>query len=212
MAIRIHAPVYVMPQFQLDDFLSAIQRYQITSLQVVPPILVMLCKNPAAAKYLSSVKDALCGAAPLSRELQNECQQRFNIQIRQGWGMTETTCASMYVPGGITDDSGSIGQLVANCKARIVDNDGNDVKVGEAGELVIKGPNVCVGYWRNQAATEELFNFDGWMRTGDVIRADERSFFWIVDRKKVCVHSVSLKPLCFFFFLRATERHTNAQA
>lgn len=186
MAIKLKVSVYIMAEFGFEDFLSAIEKYKITNLQVAPPILVMLSKRPETARYdLSSVRDVLCGAAPLSRELQNDCQRRFNIQINQGWGMTELTCGAVRVPGGIKDDSGSVGFLDPNCECRLVDEDDREVGIGIPGELVIRGPQVCMRYWRNDAATAESLDSQGWLRTGDIATCDEKGYFWIVDRKKV---------------------------
>ena len=188
MAVKLAVPVYIMAEFRYEDFLHAIGKYRITSLQIAPPILVMLSKRPETARYdLRSVRDILCGAAPLSRELQNECQRRFDVQINQAWGMTELTCGALHVPGGIRDDSGSVGHLHPNCECRLVDDDGRDVPVGSPGEMYIRGPNVCLRYWRNEAATRESLDEQGWLKTGDIAVRDDKGFFWIVDRKKVIV-------------------------
>ena len=185
MAIKLNVPVYIMSEFRYEDFLAAIGQYKITSLQVAPPILVMLSKRPETAGYdLGSVREVLCGAAPLSKELQNECQRRFQLQINQGWGMTEVTCGALQVPGGVKDDTGSVGQLDPNCECKLVDDDGNGVALGQPGELVIRGPNVCMRYWRNEEATRSSIDEQGWLRTGDMAVCDDRGFFWIVDRKK----------------------------
>jgi len=107
MATKLQVPIYIMKQFQYEDFLRVLQTYRITHLQIAPPILVMLSKRPETSKYdLSSVTDVLCGAAPLSKELQNDVAKRFNVQINQGWGMTEVTCGALHVPGGIKDEYG----------------------------------------------------------------------------------------------------------
>ncbi|KAF4120116.1 AMP-binding enzyme [Geosmithia morbida] len=185
MAIKLKFPIYIMAEFRYEDFLSAIEKYRITTLQVAPPILVMLSKRPETARYdLSSLKEILCGAAPLSRELQNECQSRFGVQVNQGWGMTEVTCGALHVPGGINDTSGSVGLLDPNCECRLVDESGNDVEIGRPGEMLIRGPNVCMGYWRNEEASKENLNVEGWLKTGDIAICDKRGYFWIVDRKK----------------------------
>lgn len=186
MAIKLDVPIYIMSEFRYEDFLFVIGKYRITSLQIAPPILVMLSKRPETARYdISSVKDVLCGAAPLSRELQNECQKRFQMQINQGWGMTEVTCGALHVPGGIQDDTGSVGKLDPNCECKLVDDDGREVAVGQPGEVYIRGPNVCMKYWKNDAATKESFDSDGFLKTGDIAVRNEDGFFWIVDRKKV---------------------------
>lgn len=105
MAQKLQIPVYIMKQFQYEEFLRAIQDYRVTHLQVAPPIMVMLSKRPETAKYdLSSVTDILCGAAPLSKELQREISKKLECEIVQGWGMTEVTCGAIHVPGGHIDE------------------------------------------------------------------------------------------------------------
>ncbi|KAF6837960.1 4-coumarate- ligase [Colletotrichum musicola] len=197
LAVKLSVPIHIMKEFRYEEFLFAIGKYKITSLQVAPPILVMLSKRPETARYdLSSIKEALCGAAPLSRDLQNECQRRFNIQINQGWGMTEVTCGAMLVPGGIKDDTGSVGRLVPNCQCKLIDDEGKEVGVGQPGELCVRGPNICLGYWRNDAATKEALDQDGWLKTGDVAVCNDEGYFWIVDRKKelIKVNALQVAP------------------
>jgi acyl-CoA synthetase (AMP-forming)/AMP-acid ligase II len=105
MAQKLQVPVYIMKQFQYEEFLRVIQAHRVTHLQVAPPIMVMLSKRPETAKYdLSSVTDILCGAAPLSKELQNEISTKLKCEIVQGWGMTEVTCGAIHVPGGTIDE------------------------------------------------------------------------------------------------------------
>jgi 4-coumarate--CoA ligase len=105
MAQKLSIPVYIMKSFVYADFLQAIQDYKVTHLQVAPPIMVMMSKRPETAKYdLSSVTDILCGAAPLSKELQNEISKKLDCEIVQGWGMTEVTCGAIHVPGGVIDE------------------------------------------------------------------------------------------------------------
>lgn len=199
MAIKLQVPIYIMTDFRYEDFLFVIGKYRITSLQIAPPILVMLSKRPETARYdISSVKDVLCGAAPLSRELQNECQRRFQMQINQGWGMTEVTCGALHVPGGIKDDTGSVGQLDPNCECKLVDDDGNEVELGKPGEMYVRGPNICMKYWRNEEATKESIDEDGWLKTGDIAICNEEGYYWIVDRKKVCQCSAGLMILANF--------------
>jgi 4-coumarate--CoA ligase len=105
IAIKLNIPTYVMETFKYEAFLGHIQQYKITHLQSAPPILVMLSKRPETANYdISSVKHILCGAAPLSKELQNDITRRFGIRVTQGWGMTEVTCGAMHVPFSVDDE------------------------------------------------------------------------------------------------------------
>jgi long-subunit acyl-CoA synthetase (AMP-forming) len=186
IAVKLNTPVYVMKAFVYRDFLQGIQDYRITELQLAPPVLVMLSKRPETKEYdISSVAHVMCGAAPLSKELQNDCSRKYGFNIVQAWGMTEVTCGGISVPGGDVDDTGSIGQLLPNTECKLLDDDGREVKVGEPGELFLRGPQVCLGYWRNEAATKETLGSDGWLKTGDVAVCNEKGMFWIVDRKKV---------------------------
>ena len=193
----LNTPVYVMKSFVYTDFLSHIQNYKITTLQVAPPILVMVAKRPETKNYdLSSVKDVLCGAAPLSKDLQNEVRRRFGWNILQGWGMTEVTCGGISMAGGGIDETGSIGQLLPNSECKLLDDEGNEVKPGEPGELYLRGPQTCLGYWRNEAATKETLLPGGWLKTGDVAVCNEEGKFWIVDRKKelIKVNALQVAP------------------
>jgi acyl-CoA synthetase (AMP-forming)/AMP-acid ligase II len=197
MAVKLRVPVYVMKAFVYRDFLACVQTQRITTLQIAPPILVMLAKRPETAEYdVSSVKDVLCGAAPLSRELQNECMARFGFNVAQGWGMTEVTCGALHVPAGRVDTSGSVGELDPNTECMLLDDEGREVGPGEPGELYIRGPQVCLGYWRNEQATKESLSEDGWLRTGDVAVINEKGSFWIVDRKKelIKVNALQVAP------------------
>ncbi|KAJ9639122.1 hypothetical protein H2204_004030 [Knufia peltigerae] len=198
IACRLQVPVYVMGKFVFEDFLACIQKYRITTLQLVPPVIVMLSKRPETAKYdISSLRNIMCGAAPLKAELQNEVTRRFGMVIVQGWGMTETTCVGIMMPGNTQDSTGSIGYLIPNTEAMLVDDDGNEVtKEGEPGELWLRGPQMLLGYWKNDQATKESKTDDGWFKTGDVGVCREGNKWWIVDRKKelIKVNGLQVAP------------------
>jgi 4-coumarate--CoA ligase len=196
MAPKLGFPVYIMKHFAYDQFLNLIQTHRITHLQVAPPILVMLSKRPETSKYdLSSVKSILCGAAPLSKELQNDVSQRLGVNIVQGWGMTEVTCGAIHVPGGRYDHSGSVGYLDPNCECKLLDDDGREVAPGQPGEIFVRGPNICLSYWRNDQATAESIDDQKWLKTGDVAVVKD-NLFWIVDRKKelIKVNALQVAP------------------
>jgi 4-coumarate--CoA ligase len=197
MACKLNVPVYIMKNFQYENFLFAIQNYKITHLQTAPPILIMLSKRPETKNFdLSSLTNILCGAAPLSKELQNDVAGRFGTQINQGWGMTEVTCGALHVPGGMNDDTGSVGLLFPNVDCKLLDDNGNEVKPGERGELCVRGPMVCMRYWKNEEATKEAIDADGWLKSGDVAICDKKGMFWIVDRKKelIKVNGLQVAP------------------
>jgi 4-coumarate--CoA ligase len=111
------------------------------------------------------LKNILCGAAPLSKELQNEVSERLHLKVVQTWGMTEVTCSSLHVPGGRDDRSGSVGYIDPNCSMKLIDDVGKEVGPNQRGEIHVKGPNICMGYWRNERATQETFDDEGFLKT-----------------------------------------------
>jgi 4-coumarate--CoA ligase len=184
-AARTLSPTYFMRSFNFPRFLQHIQNHGVTHIQTAPPVLVMLAKRPETEQYdLSSLRNILCGAAPLSKELQNEVSAKCGLKVVQTWGMTEVTCSSLHVPGGVDDRSGSVGFIDPNACIKLISDSNSEVGVGDRGEIYVKGPNVCLGYWRNEAATKETFDPEGFLKTGDVAVRDSKGWFWIVDRKK----------------------------
>ena len=197
IALKLGVTVYVMRAFVFGDYLKYIQDYRVTELQTAPPIVVMLAKRPETKDYdLSSLKVIFCGAAPLKSELQNEVSKRFNLTIIQGWGMTELTCCGIAVPGESYDDTATVGNLIPNSEAMLVDDEGREVMEDDKpGEIWIRGPQVMLSYWRNEEATRKTKTQDGWLKTGDVavIKGDK---FWIVDRLKelIKVNGLQVAP------------------
>jgi acyl-CoA synthetase (AMP-forming)/AMP-acid ligase II len=184
-AAKTLSPCFFMRSFSYPSFLGHIQNHRITHIQTAPPVLVMLAKRPETSSYdLSSLQNILCGAAPLSKELQNEVSSKLDLKVVQTWGMTEVTCSCLHVPGGVDDRSGSVGFIDPNARIKLIDDEGKEVGVGERGEIHVQGPNVCLGYWRNEAATKDTFDEEGYLKTGDIAVRDEQGRFWIVDRKK----------------------------
>ncbi|KAK8229260.1 4-coumarate-CoA ligase [Phyllosticta capitalensis] len=185
VAAKVMARCFFMRSFSYGKFLEHMQNHRITHLQAAPPILVLLAKRPETSQYdLSSMKHVFCGAAPLSAELQNEVADRFRVKVIQTYGMTELTCSTTHVPGGRVDRTGSVGIIDPNTEIKLVDDGGAEVGPGERGEMLARGPHVCLGYWRNEKATKDLFDHEGFLRSGDVAIHDRNGNFWIVDRKK----------------------------
>lgn len=189
IACKLKIPVYVMTRFVYEDFLKHIENYKITTLQTVPPVIIMLSKRPETQKYnLKSINHLLSGAAPLKKELQNDVSAKLGCVIGQGWGMTETTCAGIMTPGFVNDDSGTIGWLLPNTEAKLVNEDGTEVTGdGARGELLLRGPQIMMGYWKRDDATKESIDDEGWFRSGDVALledGEQGQRWWIVDRMK----------------------------
>ena len=189
-AAKLRVPVYMMNKFDFVEMLQYVAKYRITDLLLVPPIVVAMAKHPASKQFdLSSVETVGSGAAPLGREVSEEFERLWpagQVNVKQGWGMTEVTCAATTFDPSKTSTSFSVGELVPNCEAKIVLDDAGNVEApeGERGEIWVRGPNVMKGYWKKPEATAETLTADGWLKTGDVAYVDKEGHFFIVDRKK----------------------------
>ncbi|KAM0790826.1 hypothetical protein ACM66B_004671 [Microbotryomycetes sp. NB124-2] len=176
--------VILLPKFDLVKFCESVQKYKGTVALVVPPIALGLAKHPIVDKFdLKSLRFILSGAAPLSAELQQALQNRLNLLVFQGWGMTETTSVGM-LPEPDKYKPGTVGKLLSSAEARLVDENGNDVPEGQPGELWVRGNNIMLGYYGNEKATKETLHKDGWLMTGDVCIRDNEGDYTIVDRTK----------------------------
>ncbi|UDD60872.1 hypothetical protein AFCA_008259 [Aspergillus flavus] len=189
--LALNTPVYIMPKFNFIQMLGYTQKYRITDYVVVPPIVVALAKHPAVKKFdLSSVEDIGCGAAPLGKKVSEQLQALWppgKVNIRQGYGMTETTCSMVNWDPREKGFSAAVGELNANCEAKIMAEDGVTelLERNQRGELWLRGQNVMKGYWRNPEATKATKTEDGWLKTGDVAFVDDHGKFYVVDRLKV---------------------------
>lgn len=187
--LRNGATVVVLPRFELDTFLAAIQKHRINGLYVAPPIVLALAKHPAVAQYdLSCLEYIVSAAAPLDARLAQACSARLGLPpVRQAYGMTELSPGTHVVPLSASDPPpGAVGQLLPNTEMRILslDDPGNDVGVGEEGEIAIRGPQVMKGYLGRPDATADMIDADGWVHTGDVGRVDADGWLFVVDRVK----------------------------
>ncbi|KAJ7199315.1 AMP binding protein [Mycena haematopus] len=196
-------PVIIQPRFEPNEFCANIEKYKITHSLIVPPILVVLARHPAVEKYKLSTLRYLCsGAAPLGKDLVLQVEQRLRkngavCDITQGYGLTETSPTTHVLPHfEAARKMGSIGLLMPNLEARLVENaEGHvDAEEGKPGELWIRGPSVMKGYLHNPTATAAAITPDGWFRTGDVAVRDQEGFFTIVDRRKELIKYKVLPP------------------
>lgn len=177
--------VVTLPRFDLEAFLGLIQQHKAKNLYVVPPIVLALAKHPLVDKFdLSSLEGIFSGAAPLGSDVENLVTERLGVRVVQGYGMTELSPVSHLCPEDF-DKPGSIGKLVSNTECRIVSPaTGEDVGIGEEGEIWVRGPQVMLGYLGNEQATAETIDEDGWLHTGDIGYVDEDGDYFITDRLK----------------------------
>jgi 4-coumarate--CoA ligase len=179
-------PTYWMPRFDFPLFLEYNRRHKITFFFTVPPIYLLIAKSSAVKDHFDNLVIAISGAAPLGKDLQQAASAKLGkgkTFISQTWGLSENTGSATFLAYPEKDDTGSVARLTPTTSARIIDDDGRDVKVGQPGELLLKGPIVFRGYHGNHAANKEAFVDDGWFCTGD-IGFFKDGLFYIVDRKK----------------------------
>ncbi|KAF9039471.1 AMP binding protein [Hymenopellis radicata] len=190
-SLRAGLPTVIMQRFDPEQYCANVERYKITFSLIVPPVLVVLARHPAVSKYnMTSLKLVFSGAAPLGAALTQQVTDRLrsvNVKcpILQGYGLTETSPTTHLIPYKQYKDAiGSIGTLLPNLEARLVDEDGVDVKAGEPGELWVRGPTIMKGYLNNPSATKNSITSDGWFQTGDVAIRKKSGLYYIVDRRK----------------------------
>ncbi len=174
----------IMPRLDAADALRLIASEGITHLMGVPTIYQMLADHPDfEATDLSSVRDAICGGAPLGAALLERYLDR-GIPLRQGFGLTEVgpNCFSTP-PARVRDKLGTVGLPIHHVEARVVRPDGTICDVDEPGELLLRGPLVCSGYWQDADATASAIE-DGWFHTGDVLSVDADGYFTVRGRLK----------------------------
>ncbi|KAJ2360082.1 hypothetical protein H4S01_005884 [Coemansia sp. RSA 2610] len=184
-SVMLGGRVVVMRQYSFERFLRAVQRHRITYGYLVPPIVCALSKNARVDAYdVSSMHTVLSGGAALSPALIETAEARLpGTRVVQGYGMSEMSPAMTMLATSHRNHA-SIGVLLPGGRAKVVDDAGRQLGVGEAGELCFSGPNVMREYLDNPQATREIFDGDGFLRTGDIGHVDADGFFYITDRKK----------------------------
>lgn len=131
-----------------------------------------------------AMKMSLGGGMAVQKAVAEKWQKTTGVTLLEAYGLTETSPCVAVNPTNLEKYNGSIGLPVPSTDVRIFDEDGNEVPIGESGELAIKGPQVMLGYWKNPKETEKVFTSDGWLLTGDIACLDEQGFLRILERKK----------------------------
>uniref|UniRef100_A0A182VS70 Luciferin 4-monooxygenase n=1 Tax=Anopheles minimus TaxID=112268 RepID=A0A182VS70_9DIPT len=172
----------VMPRFDPHLFLSCIEKYRVNLMTLVPPLMVFLAKHPMVDNYdLSTLMTLFCGAAPLSKEIEDQVRERLGVAfIRQGYGMSETTLG-VLMQDGFENKAGSVGKVRMGQWVKVIDPEtGRALGPNQRGELCFKGSLIMKGY----VGKEKAIDADGWLHTGDIAYYDDDQVFFIVDRIK----------------------------
>ncbi|MGB0115194.1 MAG: long-chain fatty acid--CoA ligase [Terriglobales bacterium] len=171
--------------FDADEVLRALRDYECTLFFGVPTIFKMLLDSPEVSAFDGShLRWCASGGAPLPLQLLHAYQER-GVVFRQGYGLTEVGVNCFAMSDEDSDrKAGSVGKPMMFTEAKLVDSQGKPVATNDVGELCLRGPHVCSGYWNNPAATAQVLDAEGWFHTGDLARCDEEGFFYIAGRSK----------------------------
>jgi acyl-CoA synthetase (AMP-forming)/AMP-acid ligase II len=187
LSLTLGSTLVLMPRFDVQKLCALLIQEGVTMMPVVPPAINALCQAVEAGIFPKNhkVRWIKCGAAPLAPELARRLSDLTGIIVNQGYGMTEAspvTHVGFCAPPEMNRPA-SIGQPLALTDCRIVDVGGNQVAPGEAGELVMRGPQIMLGYWKDAQATAAVLR-DGWYFSGDIVRCDADGFYYVLDRSK----------------------------
>lgn len=179
-----HHMILVPKPVPIENTVEIFKKYPITVMSGVNTLFNSL-NNCSAFKTLAprGIKFAVAGGMALQDHVNKAFQAITGTRITEGFGLTESSPVTHCNPLRLDNPVGSIGIPVSSTNAKVVDEQGNEVKLGEPGELLVKGPQVMKGYWQKPEETAKVIR-DGWLWTGDMARQDENGYFYIVDRKK----------------------------
>ena len=183
--VTIGGTVILHRGFDAAEVWRTIEKEGATVVLGVPTIYQMLSEAPEfQTADLSRVRWLISGGAPLPTWIIDTYQRR-GVAFKQGYGLTEVgvNCFSMTVEESASHP-GSIGKPLMFTETRLVEEDGREVEIGQVGELLLRGPHVCRGYWNNPEATAVSLDAEGWFHTGDLARRDAEGFHWIAGRRK----------------------------
>ena len=184
MSLMAGACVVLVQRFDPVTALETFVDRKVTIVPGAPPIwIAMSLMDGVDTSAFSTVRLALTGAARMPVEATERLRTKFGVDLREGYGLTE---AAPVVTSsvGVQNRPGSVGRAVEGVDVRIVDESGNDVPVGDSGEVWVKGPNVFAGYWNDPEATARVLDRDGWLHTGDIGLVDDDGYLYLVDRAK----------------------------
>ena len=187
MTLTLGATLVLMPRFDIARLCTLLVEEGITMMPMVPPAIAALCQAAEAGRLpkQSRLQWIKSGAAPLAPELARRFTELTGVIVNQGYGMTEASPVTHvgYNAPPEMNRPASIGQALALTDCRVLDLNDQEVPCGEPGELVMRGPQFMMGYWKDPKATAAVLR-DGWYFSGDIVRTDADNFFYVLDRRK----------------------------
>jgi long-chain acyl-CoA synthetase len=184
LVIRAGAAMVMMDRLTMESLFSAIERERITYISAVPRLYMGMIFYEKASKYdLSSLKVCITGGAPMPPEFMPVFEQKFGIPVFEGYGLTEASPVCSFNRLDKKPVLGSIGVPMPGIEMKVVNDQGRELPCHQIGEVVVKGDNVMLGYYKDEKATASVIR-DGWLHTGDLGRIDEEGYIFLTGRKK----------------------------
>ncbi len=178
------ATIVLVPRFTPQDVFAATKATKATVFAGVPTMFNFMYQLPDVDPAdFASVRLAISGGSAMPVALLHNFEDKFNVRISEGYGLSEASPVTCFNPIDRERKAGSIGTSITNVENKVVNELGDEVPVGEVGELIVRGPNVMKGYYKMPEETQAAIK-DGWLYTGDLAKIDEEGYFFIVDRKK----------------------------
>lgn len=190
LTVSLNAPlmnggtILIEPKFSPSSIFELIQNRQATIFAGVPTMYNFLLQHDKGKKeHFHTVRLCISGGASMPVALLTNFERKFGVMVAEGYGLSEASPVTCFNPIDRERKAGSIGTSIMNVENKVVNELGEEVEVGQVGELIVKGPNVMKGYYKLPEDTEYALR-DGWLYTGDLARMDKEGYFYIVDRKK----------------------------
>lgn len=178
------ATLLLVPRFSPAEVYAVAAEYKATVFAGVPTMFNFLYQyEEGDVSAFDHLRLAMSGGASMPVSLLHSFEQKFNVRVSEGYGLSEASPVTCFNPLDRERKAGSIGTSIVNVENKVVDPEGNELPIGEVGELIVRGPNVMKGYYKQPEETAMAIR-DGWLYTGDLARQDEDGYFYIVDRKK----------------------------
>ncbi len=182
--VNLGGAVVMVNQFNLDSILKTVEREKITIIASVPRLFLGMLFHQGANQYdLSSVRFCVTGGAAIDPNLIPEFEKMFKVKIMEGYGLTEASPVCSFSRLDMVQKPGSIGVHVPDVELKVFDENDREVPCGEVGELVVKGPNVMKGYYKDEKATASVIR-NGWLHTGDLALMDDEGYVFLKGLKK----------------------------
>ncbi|MFT4414819.1 fatty acid--CoA ligase family protein [Fredinandcohnia humi] len=190
LSVALNAPllsgatIIIDPKFSPKEIFRITKEYGATVFAGVPTMYNFLLQYPEGnPEDVKTLRLCISGGAAMPVALLKGFEQKFNVLVSEGYGLSEASPVTCFNPLDRPRKAGSIGTSIVNVENKVIDENGEELPVGQVGELIVRGPNVMKGYYKLPEETAATIR-DGWLYTGDLAKMDEEGYFYIVDRKK----------------------------